>query len=151
MKNKHTILVAGFDHYQPALASFMDDETYEWSMSKSELVDEFEPGDRIYRYERVECLLAIQHDPGNKYDPAALKVFADGTFLGYVPRGNLPVLKKISMLPGLQMHVEIFGGPYKELIYNEEDDYLGEMAPKYFTTQTVRDPFKAIMVFEWDA
>ena len=151
MRKKHTILVAGFDHYQPALASFMDEETYEWSLSKSELVDEFDPGDHIYRYERVECLLALQHEPGNKYDPAALRVFADGTFIGYVPRGNLDVLKKISMLPGLEMHVEIFGGPYKELIYNEEDDYLGEMAPKYFTTQTVRDPFKAIMVFTWDA
>lgn len=151
MEKKYTMMVAGFDHFQPALSSFMDDETFEWSMTKSELIDELDlDGGRAYRYEKVECLLEIRHEPNNPHDPAALQVFADGILIGYVPRGNLDVLRKLSMLPGLQMHVEIFGGPYKELIYNEEDDFFGEMDPKYFKTRTVKDPYKAVMVFTWN-
>ena len=151
MEKQYAMMVAGCNYHQAELSSFMDEETYKWGLTKNELIDEADLDERVYRYEKVECLLTIKHEPGNQYDPAALKVFADDTFIGYVPRGNLDVLKRISMLPGLHMHVEIFGGPYKELIYNAEDDYFGDMEPKYFTIQTVRDPFKAIMVFSWDA
>ena len=79
------------------------------------------------------------------------QVFADGVFIGYVPKGNLPSLSRISQMPDLQMQVEIYGGRYKLLEYDDEADIMGEMLPKYFSVRTISDIYKAIMVFSWSA
>lgn len=153
MRMMQKIMVAGFDHYQKELSSLMTDENDYYNLTKAEMLDEtwLDPEEKIYKYEVAHCALAIKHEPGNPYDPAALRVHADGQFIGYVPRKQFQLLKRLAYAPGLEMHVEIFGGPYKILEYNEEEDYLGEMLPKYYTLRSEKDQFKAIMIFKYDA
>ncbi len=147
---QYTMMVAGFDYRQKELASLMLDTNYYYGLSKNELIDELLEDERIYKFETATYSLRIKHEPGNKYDPAALQVYADQTFIGYVPRGNLGVLKKLSSFPDLHMTVQIFGGPYKVLEYDDEDDILGEMLPKYYRIRTENSPFKAIMIFDYN-
>ena len=44
----------------------------------------------------------------------------------------------------------MFGGPYKVLEYDDEEDILGEMLPKYYRIRTENSPFKAIMIFDYN-
>lgn len=150
---QYTLNVTGYDYNQKALASLMTEKNYIYSLPKSELLDEIaiDEDERVYEYEIAECTLQILHEPTNQFDPAALRVYADGTPIGYVPRGYIDVLKKISMQPGLDMSVQIYGGKYKEIIYHQDDDFYGTMEPKYFTIETVKSPFKAMMYFWWNA
>lgn len=153
MKKEFTMMVAGFDYHQKELASLMTEENFEYTLSKKEMLEEYDLDEdtKYYQYAIAECILDIRHEPNNPYDPAALQAFADGVFIGYVPRGNLDVLRKISMLPGLRMTVKIFGGRYKCLEYDDEEDYYGEMLPKFYQLRSGTDPYKAIMVFEYDS
>lgn len=153
MRKQFKLSVAGPEHHQKALASLMHDKNLYYSYSKKELLDEYDVDidQPIYEYEIATCELQIIHEPDNPYDPAALQVFADGVFIGYVPKGNLQNLSRISQMPGLRMQVEIYGGRYKTLEYDEETDIMGEMLPKYFSVRTIDDIYKAIMVFSWAA
>ena len=153
MRKMFKLTVAGPEHHQKALASLMTDKNLYYSYSKKELLDEYdvEIDQPIYEYEIATCALRLRHEPDNPYDPGALQVFADGVFIGYVPKGNLPNLSRISQMPDLQMRVEIYGGRYKLLEYDDEADIMGEMLPKYFSVRTISDIYKAIMVFSWSA
>ena len=141
--------VVGFDHYQPALASLMTEPNEDYNMTKSEMIDELDLEEPVYQYETAVCELQIRHEPNNPYDPAALQVFADGILVGYVPKGNLTALSRISRLPGLQMHVEIYGGRYRYLEHDDEADPFLEFQPKHFKIRTENSPYKAIMVFAY--
>ena len=149
MENRHTILVAGFDYHQPALKSLLTEENWEYSQTKKEIVDGYGADDRIYQYEPESYDLHIQAEPDNPHDPNAVKVFADDTFVGYVPRGKFGDLIHLSQIPNVQTSVEVFGGKYKYLEYDDEEDYLGTLEDKYFKVKTEDSPVKAVMVFEW--
>lgn len=149
------ISVTGYDHYQERLRSLLTEENFYYTLSKSDLFSldyagDVDPDEKIYRYEIAECSLRIQHDPGNAYDPAALKVFADGVHIGYVPRAEFYTLKRIAAQPELEMHVEIYGGPYKILEEKEPGaDWMCEFDPKDYVLRKDEDPVRAIMIFEW--
>lgn len=149
---QYTMMVAGFDYRQKELASLMSETNYCYDLSKAEMIDDFlvEEDERIYKFEKATYHLRIKHEPDNPHDPAALRVYADQTFIGYVPRGNLGILKKLASFPDLRMSVQIFGGPYKVLEYDDEEDYLGEMLPKYYRVRSEKDPFKAVMIFDYN-
>lgn len=151
MENRHTILVAGFDHHQKQLRELLTDENFHYTLKKKELVDDFgyTEDDQIYQYERESYPLHIQAEPDNPYDPQAVKVFADDTFIGYVPKGRFGDLIHLSGIPGVKATVEVFGGKYKYAEYNEEADFYGEMDAKYYSIRTDSSPVKAVMVFEW--
>lgn len=146
----YKISVAGPDYHQKALASLMTEANPDYKLTKTEMLDEYDLEDRIYQYEISECELQIWHEPGNQYDPAALQVFADGVFIGYVPQGNLPVLSSLARMPGLEMHVEIYGGKFRYLEHDEENDPFCEMQPKHFKIRTESSPYRSIMVFKYD-
>lgn len=146
--SEYTMMVAGYSHYQPALKSLLE-KNYLYSCSKSELINEIDIDEKVYEYEQTECSLAIIHEPNNQFDPAALMVYADGKHIGYVPRGRLSDLGKLSRAPGLKMSVRIYGGPYKYLEYDEDEDYFGTMESKYFKVCKETDQVRAIMIFRW--
>lgn len=150
---EYQLNVTGYNYNQEALASLMSEKNYIYSLPKSELLDEVDlaEDERVYEYEIEECALQILHEPTNQYDPAALRVYADGVPIGYVPRGHVDVLKQISVQPGLNMSVRIYGGKYKQIIYNQDDDFYGSMEPKYFTIQTGKAPYRAVMIFQWNS
>ena len=151
MSNRHTIMVAGFDYHQSQLRGLLTEKNYEYSLPKNELLDDcgYDEDDRIYQYERATYPLHIQAEPDNPYDSQAVRVYAGDTFIGYVPRGKLGDLIHLSAVPNLSATVEIFGGRYKYLEYDDSEDYYGERDPKHFQIRTEDDPVKAIMVFEW--
>lgn len=150
----HKIGVTGYDHYQERLRSLLTEENFYYTLSKAdhfsiEYSGDVDVDEKIYQYEITECSLDIRHDPVNAYDPAALKVFADGVHIGYVPRAEFYTLKRIAAQPNLQMHVDIYGGKYKVLEEKDPDDWLADFAPKYYKLSSGSDPVRAIMIFEW--
>lgn len=151
MKKRYTIMVAGFDYHQKELKSLLNDINPMWDVTKKEAVEEYsiDEEERIYKFEKRECIFGLQAEPTNPYDPAALKVFADGTFIGYVPRGNLDVLKRL-LVPGMSVWIEVFGGPYKYLAYDSEEDWQLTGQMKYYSFVKENDPVKAIIIFEWE-
>jgi len=153
MKKDYKISVAGTYYHQKALKSLQTEENYDYSLSKAEMFAEgLDADDRIYQYGIEKCLLDIKHEPGNQYDPAALQVFADGVLIGYVPRGNLDVLKRIASHPDLEMHVEIYGGKYKVIEEKEPGaDWMCEYNPKDYVVRIENSEVRAMMVFEWTA
>lgn len=149
------ISVTGYNHYQDRLRSLLTEENFYYTLSKAELFSidyagEVDPDEKIYRYEIAECSLRIQHDPVNAYDPAALKVFANGVHIGYVPRAEFYTLKRIAAQPNLRMRVDIYGGSYKVLEEKEPGaDWMCEFDPKDYVLRKDEDPVRAIMIFEW--
>lgn len=146
---EHTIMVAGFDYHQKELAALLYDENYDYTLSKSEFLDAFDEDDKVYQYEVEEYDLHIEAEPTNQYDPNAVKVYADKTFVGYVPRGKFGDLKHLASIPGIKASVRIFGGKYKYIEYDADADYLGTLENKYYKVMTDSAPYKAVMVFEW--
>ena len=151
MKNRYTINVAWTDQHQKELRSLVSTNPF-WSMTKKEAVEEYfiEEDEPIYKYEKTECLFGLEPEPDNPYDPAALKVFADGVFIGYIPRGNLDVLKRL-LVPGVSVWVEVYGGDHKYLEYDDKEDWFGTCELKYYSFVTEHDIIKAIIIFEWEA
>ena len=149
------ISVTGYNHYQDRLRSLLTEENFYYTLSKAELfsidyADDVDPDEKIYRYEIAECSLRIQHDPVNAYDPAALKVFANGVHIGYVPSAEFYTLKRIAAQPNLRMRVDVYGGPYKVLEEKEPGaDWMCEYDPKDYVLRKDEDPVRAIMIFEW--
>ena len=149
MENRHTLWVAGCDYRQKDLIPLLWDENDDFKMTKKEFLEWFDEDDRVYQYEKEYYDLHIQAEPDNPYDPHTVKVFADDAFVGYVPSGHFEELLQMSSIPGVKASVEVFGGKYKYLEYDEEEDYLGTMENKYYHLRTETDPVKAVMVFEW--
>lgn len=147
-KHRETIMVAGFDYHQRELKELMTERNFDYNASKKELIDGYDFDDRIYEYEVEECSLHIEAEPDNPHDPNAVKVFANDVFIGYVPRGRFPDIVEM-MKHNPDCSVEIFGGRYKYLEYDQESDYLGTLDPKYFRVSVDDSPLKACMVFEW--
>lgn len=151
MKRRKTIMVAGTDFYQDSLKRLLTEINPLWDITVKDAVEgyhlnEYEP---IYKYQRRDCVFGIQAEPTNPYDPAALKVFADGTFVGYVPRGNIDKLKRL-LIPGISVRVEVYGGPQKYLIHDDKKDRRNTGKTKYYQFVTENDTIKAIIIFEWD-
>jgi len=103
-----------------------------------------------YHQKELAALLYDENaEPTNQYDPNAVKVYADKTFVGYVPRGKFGDLKHLASIPGIKASVRIFGGKYKYIEYDADADYLGTLENKYYKVMTDSTPYKAVMVFEW--
>lgn len=150
MKKRHVITIPGYAYYQKELKELLTDENVMWSITKKEAIEDYsmDEDEKIYRYETEECIFGIKHEPDNQYDPAAIKVFADGHFIGYMPRGHIQELKRL-IVPGVSVWVEIYGGPYKYLEHDDDEDYLGTYEPKYYKFVKEDSPVKAAIIFEW--
>lgn len=148
----HTILVAGFDHFQNALSSLLTEPNPDYDINKSEWLDyysEYDEDDRIYMYEKSQYPVHLQAEPDNPYDINAVKVFAGDTFIGYLPRGSFPEVSEYASIDGVQTYVEIFGGKYKYLEHDAEEDYLDTFEDKYYKVRTDTTPVKATIIFRW--
>lgn len=139
MKKETTIPVAGPAYHQKDLASVMVHKNRFYYAPDETIIDfaRNKPNYTVFEYKRERCSLEIYHEPENEYDPGALKVLANGVFIGYVPEDERHNLLKISMLPGLSMRVDVFGGNYKTVLNGELFKQSSQL--------------KAVMVFEYDA
>ena len=139
MKKEITIPVAGPAYHQNDLASVLTHKN-RFDYAPDDTIIDFarnKPNYTVFEYKRERCSLEVYHEPQNEYDPGALKVLANGVFIGYVPQDERHHLLEISTLPGLSMCVDVFGGNYKTVLNGE------------LFSQNSR--LKAVMVFEYDA
>lgn len=139
MKKEITIPVAGPAYHQKNLASVLKHKN-RFYYAPDETIIEFarnKPNYTVFEYKRERCSLEVYHEPDNAHDPGALRVLANGVFIGYVPQDERHHLLEMSMLPGLSMRVDVFGGNYKTVLNGE------------LFSQSSR--LKAVMIFEYDA
>lgn len=149
-RHHHTILVAGFDYRQPALASLLTELNSDYDITAKDWWDgyDYDLDDRIYEYERAVYPVHLEAEPDNEHDQNAVKVFADDVFIGYLPRGSFPEVAEYSKIENVRIHVEIFGGRYKYL-EDVSDGYSFEYTHTDFRVKTETSPVKAIIVFNW--
>ena len=94
---------------------FLENDDY--SMKKKEILEDYMPGDRIYKYqtEYIDC--EIDED-GN--------VSCDGTVIGTLPQAKVKAIKK-SQEDFRKVYFEIVGGKYKKVydddVETEDDGY----------------------------
>lgn len=133
---QESFLVAGFDYYQDILRTLLNEENYEYDLSAKEFKEEvFE---RCYQFETEIYPAELEHEPDNPYDSNAIAVKISGKLIGYVGRSDQ---QKINALldEGATFNAEIFGGKYKEPIWDEFDNE---------TIETGSTPYKARLIKE---
>lgn len=147
--NMHTINVTGFDYYQDALVPLLTEVNDLYDLPTKELIDQFGGGDRVYRYEKATYPLHIQAETDNPHDPNAIKVFAGDVFVGYLPRGSFHEFKQYATMDGVKIHVEVYGGNYKYIAYDEDADIEMTFEAKYYKVYIESSPVRATIVFRW--
>lgn len=133
--------VTGLSHYLQAVQS-VGYENPDYDLSKSELIDNGQINERIYRTEFEPIHTELVPEPNNAYDPNAVKVIVDGNHIGYIKKGacaqvrNILAKRKVEKI-SCQMH----GGPYK-VIYEEYDE---EKEKDIYSLERDTVPYSAIV------
>ena len=113
--------VAGTSHRQKTLQELgMPNSDYD-DLTASEAAETYDVGDRIYEYTFYGETPALVPEPSNPYDPRAIRVEVDGKHIGYIKKGSTSRVRNL-MESGrvLSIHVEMYGGRYKELVETDE-------------------------------
>ena len=117
---KYTFKVAGISFRTDAIEDMLkeDGDYYE---SKSYLRENYDDGDRIWRYlSEYRDDVALVDEPENEYDPNAIRVEVGGVHIGYVKKGSTSRVRNLLKKDDVRVKIDIGGGPYKEL-YEDED------------------------------
>ena len=132
--------VSGHEYYQKILAEFLTEENYEYTLSKSELID---LDYRAYEFDPYITTPELVPEPDNQYDANAIAVMVDGVRIGYVPRNHQSEVIPYMNDPEITQEVEIYGGNYKKAELNDDyDDINGPTAADY-TIIRESTPYKA--------
>ena len=107
--------VAGTSYRQDAIRD-MGTETWEYSLSKRELVEELPCGGTVYEYEFYPNKAELVPEPDNPHDPKAIKVLIDGVHVGYIKAGSCARIHKLLRENRIkEIEPQIIGGRYKRL------------------------------------
>lgn len=70
----------------------------------------FRPGDarEVCRHLTIGEILDLEADPGNEYDANAVRVIADGTFIGFIPRSDNGAISQL-LATGETLTAEVIG------------------------------------------
>lgn len=125
--------------YEKVIAN-LTDENDDYSMKKSELLDEYETDDRIYKFTNTDLHPSVVPDES---DPKTLRVIALGEIVGLVNSGSVSHVKNLLKSPKFSgMYVDLYGGSYKHRTY--DDDVVSISDTVYyadlFIFTTVDDP-----------
>lgn len=117
---KSTVFRAtGMDHYMDAFEAIRE-ENEDFALSKHDILDIYDPGDKIWKYEYVFNSVELIPEPENEYDSNAVAVYIDGKKAAHIKRGSCSQVKNlINSDDFVKVEAEIGGGPYK---YIDEDD-----------------------------
>lgn len=114
--------VAGISRRQRDITDNLMTESYDYGLSKKELVEIGMIDERIYKYDPIMLDAELVPEPDNPKDPNAIKVIVDDILLGYVPADETEKVKKLLDTKQIQaVSCEFYGGPYK--IITEDYDY----------------------------
>lgn len=124
-KGPETFKVAGTQYYQKNLLSLAELNP-DFNMRKSEILEYFEDGDQIFKYEFPEYLeVSLVDEPENEYDANAIRVELNGVKVGHIKQGRTARVRNLLKEPGISVRAEVFPGTYKKVVIDEEidDDY----------------------------
>lgn len=112
--------VAGISHYPDAVEALgVDNDDY--NLSKRELIEEGRTAERIYRTDYFVSRVELVPEPGNPYDPNAIKVICDGQHIGYIKSGSCSRVHRLLREDLIEtIEAEVAGGPYKILLEDYE-------------------------------
>ena len=133
--------LSGVQHYKDNLIDILvvnDD----YHLNKSEILESYIEDDVIYQYEIYDGPATLVPEPDNAYDPNAIAVMAEGVKVGYVPpelcKGVKPLLDDDHCY-----HVAIMGGPYKEIVADDDDKLQIKRGSLNFTATLTIDKKRA--------
>lgn len=116
--------VAGVSHYVDKFFETLSYENGDYDLSKKEIKEEYEDGDRIYRYEFAVKDVKLIPEPDNEHDPNAIRVEADGFTIGYIKKTETAKVKELLSAEDLyKVELRISGGDYK-LVSEDEDEKI---------------------------
>ena len=119
LKKVSTFRVAGVSYRQDDILELAD-ENSDFSMTRREIIDAGMENERIYQYEFDPHRVELIPEPSNPYDPNAIKVVIDNVHVGYIKKGSTTRVRNL-LNAGGKVTAEIKGGPYKILLYRNED------------------------------
>ena len=114
--------VAGTSYHMDAIMALAQ-ENPDYDLTKREIIDDDLTDERIYQYTFADGPVELVDDPGNEYDPNAIKVLVAGQHIGYIKRGSTGRIHNLQRAGRvLGVTAEIYGGKYKVVICDDDDD-----------------------------
>lgn len=123
--------VAGVQHYKADLIDLLDVND-EYLLNKSEILESYDDGDRIYEYDVYDGPAKLVPEPDNEYDSNAIAVMVKGIKIGHVPADLCSEV--LALIDDDHTYdVAIMGGPYKEVVSDDIGDMQIEKGTLNFT------------------
>lgn len=98
-------------------------ENPDYNLTKREIIDDGLTDERIYQYTFADGPVELVDDPDNEQDPNAIKVLVAGQHIGYIKRGSTGRIHNLQRAGRvLGVTAEIYGGKYKVVICDDDDD-----------------------------
>lgn len=128
----HEFKIAGFDYRQNELEQLFETPNDDYLLNGKAFAEEVL--DKAYEFLTEWKSARIVYEPENEYDPNAIAVYVGETKIGYIQKKDQT---RFNNLPPGEMEVELYGGRYKEAVY---DDY-GE----FEKIEKGETPYKAML------
>lgn len=104
------------------------DKNDDFSLSKSDLLDQFGTDDRVYKFTGTYNDAKIVPD---EQDPKVLRVVLYDDIVGTVKKGSVSRVKNLTGSPEFKsLFVELYGGDYKHITY--DDDVVPNKDSEYY-------------------
>lgn len=114
--------LAGTSYHTDAIMALAQ-ENPDYDLTKREIIDDGLTDERIYQYTFADGPVELVDDPDNEYDPNAIKVLVAGQHIGYIKRGSTGRVHNLQRAGRvLGVTAEIYGGKYKVVICDDDDD-----------------------------
>ena len=114
--------LAGTSYHMDAIMALAQ-ENPDYDLTKREIIDDELTDERIYQYTFADGPVELVDDPDNEYDPNAIKVLVAGQHIGYIKRGSTGRIHNLQRAGRvLGVTAEIYGGKYKVVICDDDDD-----------------------------
>lgn len=115
-KSNFVFGVAGVYYRQKEIMRDLMDESYEYGLTKKEILEEGLDDTRIYKYDIVNTAASLVPEPDNPHDPNAIKVIVGDVLVGYVPAEKTARVRNILERKEIIKTIcQIYGGEYKYL------------------------------------
>lgn len=124
MAKSEKFVIAGVSHYVDDIINNLVSDNPDYELSTKELIEQYDPGDRIFEYDFDDKNVALVPEPDNPHDPNAVRVEVRGILIGYIKAGSCSHVKNLLNSPDYAgMDLEMGGGKFKR-VYEDENDKL---------------------------
>lgn len=121
MRKTETVKITGTQYYLEGIKSLMD-ENPDFSLSKKELAESYEPGDWVPQYESTATHVELIPEPDNEHDKNAVRCEINGVQVGYVKKGSCSHVKNLLKSPDFKGIVleKFYCGKVKKIYEDDE-------------------------------